>query len=291
MECVKSQKEIRSLKPDEIWKRLMDFYSMEDEPTEDEIQNAHWYLDAALAIIDNSFLRNKVLDNHPNSPCFYLAQAAAFTYDCLSLIDPRRCYQKALLIWLNSCPQIINSRRVSFPQELADSQISVSLARVIGGRTDDSLEDVPKLLERTILMAKENKDEKMSKKATALRSFVNQTLANSYNEQKQLGVQRRFLEQIAGPLKKYPVGQVIVESNYLKLKTNNPKFPYSLESIPLYGGVGNGEDKKLFMLVETYTKMAGDDLGLNSEQSELKPVISIESDSCIKIGFDWIDKK
>lgn len=291
MECVKDKKELRSLTPHEIWERLIDFYSMEDEPTQEEIKNAHWYLNSALLIIDNKFLRNRVLDNHPNSLCFLLSQAAAFAYDCLSLIDQGRCYQKALLIWLNGCPQIINGRRVSFPQELADSQISASLARVIGGRTDDTLKDVPKLLERTIQIAKDNHDEKTSKKASAFLSFVTQKLADNKNAQNQLGGQRMFLEQIANHLKGYPVGKVNVESNSIKLHTNNPKFPYSLESIPLYGGEGNGEDKKLLTLVEVFTKMACEDFGLKFEDSELKPLIFVESTSCIKIEFTWVDKK
>ena len=289
MELITDKSEARILKPDEVWKRLMDFYNeMDDETTEVEFQNANWYLDSALSILDKRFLNNKVSDKHPNSPCFHLAQAAAFAYDCLALVDYRRCYQKALLIWLHAYPSIMRGSKILNQKEIKDRKITNSLARVIGGRTDDSLTDVPQLLERTIQKARENKDDAMVCKATVFLSVVKETLTARQDEQKSIGIQQRFLEELADYLKGYEVGKVKVKTDCIELITNDSKFPFNLESLIMFCG---DKSEKLKNLVEVYTKIAADDLGINSDRFTIKPVIFLRVKGLHKNQFFLIIKK
>lgn len=288
MKCVKDKKEVRSLSPHEIWDRLMAFYQLENAPTDEEIQNAHWYLNSALSIIDNKFLRNKVHDNHPDSPCFYLVQAVVFTYDYLALIDCGRCYQKALMVWLNKSPISVKDnkgRRVSIPKELEDSQISASLARVVGRYLDESLEEVPQLLKSAIQLAKESNNTKILKKASTFLSLIEELFPNEIP----MGVERKFLELLAKQLRCILRAEVVVKPNCIELRSNNPDFLVRLDDITLYKEETD-PTAKLQKILEFITKLEALKMEIISEDRELKPVIIEESEHCKKVNFIFIDK-
>lgn len=287
MECVKTKEELFALSPDEIYNRLVDFYNEGGSgDNEEEIICAGRYLSRALYFLANKYLRNKVKDDSPESPCFLLAQAAAFAYDCLSPISYKLAYQKALLIWLNSS-DLIQGRRIPLPKELEDKPITPSLAKVIGGRSEDTLDDVPELLEHAIQQAKGSNDELMACKATALLAFIRTALMTYAKEQTSISVQQKFIVRMGEIVKAFPLGRVVVKATSVELHTNDPAFPFNPQAIPF--GSGEALDK-LNTLLEIYTKITADRLCINNEKMELRHAMSSVSDSCIIITFSLIDK-
>lgn len=287
MECVKTKEELFALTPDEIYNRLVDFYNEGGSgDNEEEIICAGRYLSRALHFLANKYLRNKVKDDSPESPCFFLAQAAAFAYDCLAPISYKHAYQKALLIWLNNS-DLIQGRRIPLPKELEDKPITPSLAKVIGGRSEDTLDDVPELLEHAIQQAKGSNDELMACKATALLDFIRTALMTYAKEQTSISVQQKFIVRMGEIVKAFPLGRVVVKATSVELHTNDPAFPFNPQAIPF--GTGEALDK-LNTLLEIYTKMTADRLCINNEKMELRHAMSSVSDSCIIITFSLIDK-
>ncbi len=288
MECVKTKEELFALSPDEIYNRLVDFYNEGGSgDNEEEIICAGRYLSRALHFLANKYLRNKENDGLPNSPCFHLAQAAAFGYDCLASISYKHAYQKALLIWLNNS-DLIQGRRIPLPKELEDKPITPSLAKVIGGRSEDTLDDVPELLEHAIQQARENNDEAMASKATALLAFIRNALTTYKKEQATITVQQKFMESMGQTVKAYPLGRVVVKANRIELYTNDPAFPFNPQEIPFAPDDDLG---KLNTLLEVYTKMTADKLGINSDKMELKHAMFSYSSNCIIITFSLKNKK
>ncbi len=294
MECVKTKEELFALSPDEIAKRLEDFSDVayeelweenwEETISKEELQCADRYLERALFFM-NKFMRRKDKDTNPNTTWHRLAKATASGYDILSPAMYRRCYQKALLLWKYNSDLMLG-RRINLPDELDDKNITYALAQFIGSEVDGSQSEIG-LLEQAVQNAKKYNDNAMADKITSLIAWLTEVLSTYEKEKKDKGGQRRFLESIANFLKLYTLGRVTLRGNRIELKTNDPKFPFNLKSLPL------GSDatmETLNEMIATYTTFTANQMGINNEKMELRHAMSSLSDSCIIITFSLIDK-
>lgn len=308
MECVKDKKELRSLTPDVIFNRLMQLHAemmspaklpknlVEESPlrpymvfstniktlTEEEIRSANMYLSATLLTIKNKYLANSI------KPPYEATQAAAWAYEILAQHIPWRRYQEALVLWLWGSSSL-EGRRISPPKESADREIDVPIAKAIAPKLDGSVMSVPKILEKTIEDAMVINDVKTAKKAASLLLHVKQSLDDYKNEQGKKRVDVRFLERMASRLRDGEYGKVTIRDGYIELNTSDPNFifnPKLIQSEPNGGKFG-----KRSSLLYIQTRIIADDMGFNSDKMELIPVISSDSNSCIKIEFSLIDKK
>ncbi len=295
MECVKTKEELFALTSDEIAKRLDDFSDVayeelweenwEETISQEELQCADRYLERALFFM-NKFMRRKDKDTNLNSTCHRLAKATAFGYDNLSPIMYRRCYQKALLLWKYNSDLMLG-RRINLPKELDDNNITYALAQFIGNEIDGSQSEI-ELLEQAVQKAKEHKDEAMANKIMSLIAWLTEVLSTYEKVNKDKGVQRRFLEHIANFLKHYSLGKVAQRGNRIELKTNDPRFPFNLKSLP------NGSEATMDTLNEmlaAFTTFTANQMGINNDKMELKHTMSSYSPNCIIITFSLIDKK
>lgn len=295
MELVKNKEELFALSPDEIASRLEDFSDVayeelweenwEETISKEELQCADRYLERALFFM-NKFMRRKEKDTNPNTTWHRLAKATASGYDNLSPVMYRRCYQKALLLWKYNSDLMLG-RRINLPEELDDKNITYALAQFIGSEVDGSQSEIG-LLEQAVQTAKKHNDDEMADKITTLITWLSEVLSTYKKEQKDKGGQRRFLESIANFLKRYTLGRISLRGNRIELKTNDPKFPFNLKSLPL------GSDatmETLNEMIATCTTFMANEMGINNEKMELKHAMSSVSDSCIIITFSLIDKK
>ena len=294
MECVKTKEELFALSPDEIAKRLDDFSDVvydelweenwEETISKEELQCADRYLERALFFM-NKFMRRKDKDTSWNSTCSRLAKTTVFAYHSLSPVMYRRCYQKALLLW-KADSDIMFRRRINIPKELDDTNITFALAKFIEGDLFDD-KTPTELLEHAVQKAKEQNDEAMANKMTSLIAWMTEALSTYEKEKQEKGVQRRFLEFVAALLKRYPLGKVIVKSNSIELKKNDPKFPFNLESL---SPNKSGTMENLDHMLSVCATQGGNLFGINNDKMELKHAMSSVSDSCIIITFSLIDK-
>ena len=295
MECVKTKEELFALSPDEIAKHLEDFSDVayeelweenwEETISKEELQCADRYLERALFFM-NKFIRRKDKDTNPNTTWHRLAKATAAGYDNLSPVMYRRCYQKALLLWKYNSDLMLG-RRINLPDELDDKNITYALAQFIGSEVDGSQSEIG-LLEQAVQNAKKHNDNAMADKIISLIAWLTEVLSTYEKEKKDKGVQRRFLETIANFLKLYSLGKVTLRGNRIELKTNDPKFPFNLKSLPL------GSDatmETLNEMIATSTTFTANEMGINNDKMELKHAMSSCSNNCIIITFSLKNKK
>lgn len=303
MECVRNQDESDALSPSQIFKRLGKFIDemsqsvdrlpnefVEQLPptplsavkllhanvktlTREEYKSIDCYLTSSLKIIKGMLQKKK----EPSLDSLFTIGAA---HDIFSIASYKRRYQKALILWMWGREQVEAVCR-PIPSQLADREINLQVARALYGKfEDDSLDDIPKMLESVIQQAQAADDESWVNKATALLSLIEG--ANRTHEQewrsvnaeqdakwKAMNAQERFLTEVAKHLKgkKY---KAVVNPDHIQL------IPNSDYDIPM---------SSLEEVVYVYAKIEAEKFGMNTTEMELCPQTSTTPEGYIRIDF------
>ena len=318
MELVQNKEELRSLSPDEIFKRLSNAYremchstkrltesesaqvidefaSSEDlfsinaeRLTLEEIKSVDMYLSAGLAIMKNRLKQVK------HKVCASDGDAIVAGFDILTSAKVyKRAYQKALMMWIGRRNEVQQHLR-PLPKELGDRDIPFSLSLAIGTRFRDVLSSITNLLEEVIAEATAFDDERMGKKARGLLSIVNNALTDYEKNRESMRRDERFLLELSELLKsKGTYGKVIMRADHIELNPHlQVTYPFIQKDHPCWE-VEPGEKMVLnsrFPL-SVLTREIAERLGLNSDTEELRPVTSTTEEHYIRIDFTWVKKE
>ena len=329
MELVKNKEELHSLTAVEIYNRMIALYKrvyLRKTPeqmreikglvrdsrrlfqakvvtaniqslTEDEVKSANMYLMAMLSIIKNKYLtKKKRLAHEPDDDFkgFYhtTEHLIATFFNILSHHVYRRGYQRAKMYWMWYRDRITVGLR-PIPKELDDRDISLTLSLSIAPYFLAKFEEIPQCLETVIQQAQTANDEKMVKKATALRSIIVETHEAYKKEWASMSTEQKFLSSLARALKERgSYGKVIELDKHIELNPHlQVTYPF-FQEVHTWWNVKPGKemvlDEHLHLSMEV--RRIADELGLNCGTKELRPVISTTERGYIKIGFTWEDK-
>ena len=263
--------------------------------TEDEVKSANMYLMAMLSIIKNKYLtKKKRLAHEPDVDGFYhkTEHLTARFFDILSHYVYRRGYQRALMFWMWYRDRIQVSLR-PIPKELDDREITLSLSLFVAPKFRAELEEIPQWLDTVIMQAETAHDEKMVKKATALRSSIVEAHEAYKKAWASMSAQQKFLFSLARALKmKGTYGKVIELDDHIELNPHlQVTYPFIQKKHPWWN-VKPGKEMVLNELLplSREVRRIADELGLNCGTKELRPVTSTTERGYIKIGFTWEDK-
>ena len=311
MELVKNKEEARSLSSDEIFRRLMSLYdemvhstdrlpkefvkalpessrrlymvfnANKERLTDDEVRSANIYLSETLSNIRKKYLAKK------KQPPYEATQAAAWGYEILSSFILKRRYQEALILWLWSSPAF-DGRRIHIPKEAEDSEISIALANVVAPKLDGTAQSVPKILEQVISESKTCDNNVIFTKASILQEHAEKSLTNYGSEQSKKRVDVKFMERMANRLRAGEYGKVTVRNNYIELNTKDPNFTFNPKALQVEPN--GGKFGKRSSLLTIQTKIVADDMGFNSADKELRPVITSLPNGIVKLEFYFSEK-
>ena len=265
--------------------------------TNDEVRSANMYLMAMLSIIKNKFLTKKKRFAHEPDEDFRgfyhkTEHLTARFFDILSHYVYRRGYQRALMFWMWYRDRIQVGLR-PIPKELDDREITLSLSLFVAPRFSAELEEIPQWLETVIQQAQTANDEKMVKKATALRSIIVEAHEAYKKAWASMSAQQKFLFSLARALKmKGTYGKVIELDDHIELNPHlQDSYPFIQKKHPWWN-VKPGKEMVLNELLplSVEVRRIADELGINCGTKELRPVTSTTERGYIKIDFTWEDK-
>lgn len=252
----------------------------------------HLYLSYTLDRIQNDFFRNqkgaKQKKGKLKGGLCDATEAAACGLDIMRWVQAKRAYQTALIVWYGRGRTILG-RNPSLPKEVQDRAITQPLGNAICQKMTawekDWRErqftafDVPSLIEKAIQMAKEQEEETILKKASALLPIVNQAISDYEAAQKNMPLMTKVLEEVEKLLYKDLFGKVSIKDGYIEIDPNDPGFHFHPDVLEQHS---DGHCS----LLDAYIAQVGKKLGLREYGVFLKSKITSLPNGCIKVEID-----